>query len=182
MSLTDAPPTTDELLVRLREFEGRPSGPTVLARDPVNQPMIRHWCDAMGDDNPVYTDEEIAEASVHEGLVAPPTMLQVWTMPGLGERPTDGDGEDHSAALRELLDDAGYTSVVATNCEQTYARYVRPGDHLRVTAVIDSVSERKQTGLGEGYFVTTRQTYTDQDGEVVGTMLFRILKFRPQTA
>ena len=25
-----------------------------VARDPVNQPMIRHWVDAIGDDNPIY--------------------------------------------------------------------------------------------------------------------------------
>ena len=37
----------------------------------------------------------------------------------------------------------------------------------------------KKTGLGEGYFITTLQTYRDQDGEVVGEMRFRILKFKP---
>src|SRR5690606_40257618 len=43
-------------------------------RDPVNAPMIRHWCEAMGDANPAYTGPD---------AVAPPTMLQVWTMGGL---------------------------------------------------------------------------------------------------
>jgi len=42
--------------------------------------MIRHWCDAVGDGNPVYTDREFAAKSVHGGIVAPPTMLQAWTM------------------------------------------------------------------------------------------------------
>ncbi len=31
-------------------------------RDPVNQPMIRHWVDAMGDENPIYVDETAAQA------------------------------------------------------------------------------------------------------------------------
>jgi acyl dehydratase len=31
--------------------------------DPVNEPMIRHWCEALGDANPVYTDA-VAAASV----------------------------------------------------------------------------------------------------------------------
>ena len=56
------------------------------ARDPVNQPMIRHWCDAVSDMNPVYTDEEAAAASLHGGIVAPPTMLQAWGMRGLERR------------------------------------------------------------------------------------------------
>ena len=58
-----------------REFVGKPmssSGPSV-APDPVNKPMIRHWVDAMDDRNPLYLGDP-------EGAVAPPTMLQTWTM------------------------------------------------------------------------------------------------------
>jgi uncharacterized OB-fold protein len=58
-------------------------------------------------------------------------------------------------------------------------RDLRPGDELTITSTIESVSDEKQTGLGTGHFVTTKQTYRDQTGEVVATMLFRILKFRP---
>jgi uncharacterized OB-fold protein len=47
--------------------------------------------------------------------------------------------------------------------------------------VIDSISEEKQTGLGIGHFVTTRVEYETLDGESVGRMLFRILKFKPGT-
>ncbi len=39
-----------------------------------------------------------------------------------------------------LLDEAGFTSVVATNCDQHYVRPLVPGDQLEVTCVIDSVS------------------------------------------
>ena len=37
-------------------FEGMEMGEPGIARDPVNEPMIRHWCDAVDDRNPVYTD------------------------------------------------------------------------------------------------------------------------------
>ena len=80
------------------------------------------------------------------------------------------------------LDDAGFTSVVATNCDQHYERPLVPGDVLEVRSVIDAVSSEKATGLGVGHFITTRLEYTDQDGELVATMLFRILKFRPRPA
>jgi len=60
------------------------------ARHPVNVPMIDHWLDAIGDNNPIYTDEDAAKAAGHPGLVAPPAMIQVWTMVGLGGvRPDD---------------------------------------------------------------------------------------------
>jgi uncharacterized OB-fold protein/acyl dehydratase len=171
--------TPDELHARVKEYEGRTVGPGFTGFDPVNRPMIRHWCDAMGDTLSVYTDEEAAKASVHGGIIAPPTMLQTWQMFGFRPRPTTG-GSAQDELLR-LLDANGFTSVVATNCEQEYVRDLRPGDEITVTSVIDSVSEEKHTGLGLGHFVTTKQTYTDQHGEVVATMLFRILKFKPGT-
>lgn len=167
----------DGLYQAMQSFVGRPVGAPSEARDPVNAPMIRHWCDAMGDDNPVYTDPALAERSVHGSVVAPPTMLQVWNMRGLKRESHPGDGQ---SGLMALLDGAGYTSVVATDCEQEYTRYLRPGDVLTETGVIESVSPRKRTALGEGYFVTTLRTYLDQAGEPVGTMRFRLLKFRPQ--
>ena len=47
----------------LKAFEGRPSGLPAPAPDPVNQAMIRHWVEAMGDENPVYLDEGAARAA-----------------------------------------------------------------------------------------------------------------------
>jgi uncharacterized OB-fold protein len=78
-----------------------------------------------------------------------------------------------------LLDASGFTSVVATDCEQEYHRYLRLGDHLSMTSTIESISDEKKTALGVGHFVTTRSDYHDQGGELVGSMRFRILKFRP---
>lgn len=146
-----------------------------MAPDPVNLPMIRHWVDAMGDANPIYTDAERASSSVHCELVAPPAMVQVWTMYGLrGERSED----DPLAAMTAILDDAGFTSVVATNCEQTYHRYLRPGERVAVTSRLGDVAGPKRTALGEGWFVTTLSTWYVDD-EPVAEMMFRILKFRP---
>ena len=168
-----------DFVATLKAYEGRQIGPPVAGADPVNRPMIRHWCDAMGDTNPVYTDDEAAASSVHGGIIAPPTMLQTWSMWGYRPRPqTGGSLQDE---LLRLLDGQGFTSVVATNCEQEYVRALRPGDEITISSTIDSVSEEKTTGLGVGHFVTTKQTYRDASGDLVATMLFRILKFRPGT-
>jgi uncharacterized OB-fold protein/acyl dehydratase len=182
--------TIDE---RLQAFVGRESGAAAVAPDPVNEAMIRHWCAALDDRNPVYTDPVAAGVSVHGGVIAPPTMLQAWVMaPGPHERhspsgrapqasggrqPAEGNPQTE---LLSLLDEAGYTSVVATDCEQDYVRMLRPGDRLTLRTSIDAVSPLKSTALGEGHFVTTRQSYYDAAGELVGTMKFRLLKFRPR--
>jgi uncharacterized protein len=154
------------------------TGAPVTARDEVNVPMIRHWCDAMGDDNPVYTDPEVAAASVFGGIVAPPTMLNAWTMAGLKSRRSP---DDPQAGAIGKLESKGYLGVVATNSEQVYNRYLRPGDLLTETKKLVDVSEEKHTGLGIGHFVTTETEYHDQHGEHVGSLFFRILKFKPGT-
>ncbi|MEU8958815.1 bifunctional MaoC family dehydratase N-terminal/OB-fold nucleic acid binding domain-containing protein [Streptomyces sp. NPDC048518] len=150
----------------LRAFEGRAAEETGRGKDPVNRPMIRHWCEAMGDTHPAYGGED---------PVAPPTMLQAWTMGGLSAR--GGRFRAHDE-LFALLDGAGYTSVVATDCEQEYLRALRPGDEITYDAVIESVSPRKTTKLGTGHFVTTRMDVL-ADGELAGTHRFRILKYAP---
>ena len=133
------------------------------ARDPVNLPMIRNWTEAIDPNGPADPD------------TAPPAMIQVWTMPGLhGVRTED----DPLGQMSGLLDEAGYTSVVATNCDQAYRRYLKVGEQLSVRARLLGVTGPKRTALGEGWFVTTRSTWFSGD-EPVATMDFRILKFRP---
>jgi uncharacterized protein len=149
-----------------RDVMARGESAKRTGRDPVNRPMVRNWLEALGDENPVYAD------------VAPPAMAQVWTMFGLhGTRPDD----DPLGTMVSVLDEAGYTSVVATNCEQTYHRYLRYDEEVSVASRLESVVGPKNTALGEGWFVTTRSTWYVDD-EPVAEMLFRVLKFQPKPA
>ena len=163
---------------KLRREVGNTGTPTT-ARDPVNQPMIRHWCDAMEDANPLYTDPDAAKRGPHQEITAPPAMLNAWTMIGLVARVNDP--EDPAAGVYAMLDEAGYVGVVATNSEHVYHRYLKLGDHLTGVVKLVDVSDEKQTALGIGHFVTTETEYHDQHGDHVGSMFFRILKFRPGT-
>ncbi len=145
-------------------------------RDPVNQPIINNWVEALGDRNPIYVDEAAAVAAGHPGIVAPPAMIQVWTMFGLsGDRPTD----DPMGPLMKLFDDAGYVGVVATNCEQTYHRYLRPGEEVSISSEMRDVVGPKRTALGEGWFINQHITWRVGD-EDVAEMEWRILKFKPR--
>jgi uncharacterized OB-fold protein/acyl dehydratase len=165
-------------LAKLRANVGA-TGTPVPARDAVNEPMIRHWCDSMQDGNPNYTDATRAANGPFGSIVAPPTMLNAWTM--LGNIPRVLDPNDPQGGVNALLDQAGYVGVVATNCEHVYHRYLRPGDLVTGTQKLVDVSDEKHTGLGIGHFVTTETEYHDENGQHVGSMFFRILKFRPGT-
>lgn len=154
----------DPLLAEVRTFVGEPGATAIPAPYPVNEAMIAHWCRALGDDNPRYRGDD---------AVAPPAMLGVWTMDG-----PRNDGGPRDQVLRRL-DDAGYTSVVATNYDHDYHRELVPGDVITEERWIEAVSERKGTALGEGYFVTCRYDYRDAAGELVGVARMRLLKFQP---
>ncbi|MBV9723096.1 MAG: bifunctional MaoC family dehydratase/OB-fold nucleic acid binding domain-containing protein [Mycobacterium sp.] len=145
-------------------------------RDPVNQPMINNWVEAIGDRNPIYVDRAAARAVGHPGIVAPPAMIQVWTMFGLGgERPRD----DPMGPMMKLFDDSGYIGVVATNCEQTYHRYLQPGEQVSISSEMGDVIGPKQTALGEGWFINQHTVWRVGDEDVT-EMDWRILKFKPR--
>jgi hypothetical protein len=174
--------TSQDLLARMREVVGQQSEPSV-ARHAIGTAAIADWCDAMGDDNPCYTDPEYAAKSRHGGIVAPPATLDIWTRPGLPAQANLArrSGKDPLSRVMALIESEGFIGVVAVNSELEFTRYLRPGDLLQGVQVMAEVSEEKQTGLGIGHFITTRTRYSTVDGEHVGDLLFRILKFKPGT-
>jgi hypothetical protein len=172
----------EALEAELRSYVGRPIAPPTPARDPVNEPMIRQWCDAMGESHPAYLGVESARETIHGEVVAPPTMLQAWVMEGwiMHEGYDTPRNEQHR--LHKLLSDAGYTGVLGTNTEEHYERYLKVGDVVTAQTFIDEISEEKATAAGIGYFITTRTVFEDQHGEPLGWMTFRVLKFKPAQA
>lgn len=168
--------SAEQLQAEIAQIKAAGRSMSRLGREPVNEPMMHHWLDAIGDRNPIYVDEAAATAAGHPGIVAPPAMIQVWTMAGLGGvRPDD----DPLTRIMRLFDDAGYVGVVATNCEQTYHRYLRPGEQVSVAAELTDVTGPKQTALGEGYFINQKITWQVGDEEVA-EMMWRIMKFLPR--
>jgi acyl dehydratase len=170
----------DELLEKI----GAPmslSGPSA-APDPVNVPMIRHWVDALDDRNPAYDEHDAAETSYGE-IVAPPAMLQTWTMgrptiDGIRERGGSA-GEVGADSPLAILAAAGFKGTLATNSVLTFDRYLRIGDTLTSDTAFESISEQKHTGLGKGYFVAWSNNYYDESGDPVGNQLFTVFKFAP---
>ncbi|SHM60456.1 bifunctional MaoC family dehydratase N-terminal/OB-fold nucleic acid binding domain-containing protein [Cryptosporangium aurantiacum] len=168
--------TSEDILSAAEKIRARGESAPFTARDPVNPATTHAWLDALGDQNPIYTDDDAARAAGHPGVVAPPAMIQVWTMPGLGRA---RDADDPLWSMITVLTEAGYPSIVATDCDQTYHRYLHPGELVTVRSRLGDVIGPKQTALGEGWFVTTHNTWYVGD-EPVAEMAWRVLKFRPR--
>jgi hypothetical protein len=152
---------------RARAQIGREFAP-VLACDPVNAPMIRHWCEAIG--HPFEWNEAIE---------APATMLQCWLFPGPTRARPPGSAAADASWVLELLREGGYSAVVTVNTEMDLERPLHPGDELDYVSMLESISEEKRTGLGAGRFLGFRWTVRDAQGDVVGTLRFTHLAYQP---
>ncbi|GAA2358440.1 FAS1-like dehydratase domain-containing protein [Dactylosporangium salmoneum] len=170
------PTDTDRtsFLNRLRAVVDQP-GVARRAKDPITASSIRIWCEAVGDDNPLYQDPAWAGRSRFGGIIAPPASLNMWTLPG-NRRAHHREPLD---VITELLAEGGFTSVAAVENNHEYLRPLRPGDHLVQTMRIGAVSEEKRTALGQGHFVDLVNEYATEQGEVVGRAMMRILRWDP---
>lgn len=154
--------------------------------DEVSESDIRHWCEVMQDANPLYTDEEYAKRSRYGGIIAPPQMVQTWSLDPMAEalqrfvHENPPFPEDPHNQIFGLIDEMGYHGVVATAQTQEYLKPVRPGDMLRCQVTIGSISKYDHyTRMGVGRYVDMIYTFANQHDEKVCVATFRVLKYRP---
>ena len=159
------------------DYLGRSLGP-YYGFDTVNMLHCRHWAEVMGDANFIQSSSTHAVETSQHDLEAPPAMLQVWTMRSRDGSYGPGSSEDDPRAIFHYLDSLGYDGVVAVNCKQQYLSPILIGDRVSHFSKILSVSDPKKTRLGKGYFVTEVRKYFVNDKKLVGTMHFRVLKYR----
>lgn len=158
-------------------YVGRAIGQPKKSLDDVNVTMIRQWAEVMGDESAIYFDQQRASTTAKGGIVAPPSMLQVWSMEGYPMAACPA--VDEQRALHQIFDSYGFTGVLGTNTSTEMYRDLRPGDSVTSQTTIETISEQKATARGIGYFIETVTVFTDQHGEAVGRQVFRVLKFIP---
>ncbi|MBO3277402.1 MaoC family dehydratase N-terminal domain-containing protein [Pseudomonas schmalbachii] len=117
----------------------------------VEKGKLRFFAKAIGETDPVYTDEAVAKAAGHKSLPVPPTML----MPLMSEIRGDIGG------LMKLL---GWDLGRILHAEQsfTYHKMAYAGDVLSFETRISDVYEKKGGAL---QFVVQESRVTNQDGE-----------------
>lgn len=115
----------------------------------VEKGAIRKFAEAIGDDDPIYYDEQAAQAAGFKTLIAPPTFLCTF----------------RAQDLPDLKIQFGRVRLNGGN-EYEYYKPIHAGDTITVTAKYVDVTER--TGrTGKMVFVITELTFKNQQGDVV---------------
>lgn len=145
-----------------RAWIGRVS-PRRPCEDVVNHAQIKYFCSLVRDATPWYWDEAAATAR-YGGIVSPPGMLFVWSMP----LPWQPDGAAPPPTLATRIPLPGDTLINVTTDSEFLAPVI-VGDRLWFDEEVTEVSDQKRTALGAGHFMTTTGRYRNQRDELVAT-------------
>ena len=127
----------------------------------VESGAIRAFAEAIGDPNPIYTDELAALETPYAGTIAPPTFLRSLT-PTPPRLP-------FQVPYPDLLDGGSEWEYVGPP--------VRPGDRITVTTRV--VDLRERTGrLGAMLFTVLEKRFADQTGAVVALERNTLIHYR----
>ncbi|MBO8188212.1 MaoC family dehydratase N-terminal domain-containing protein [Streptomyces spirodelae] len=139
-----------------QSFVGRtypPSRPYEVARE-----KIREFAEAIGDDNPAYTDAEAAKALGHPDVIAPPTFVFTVTF------------QEAANVIRDPKLGLDYDRVVHGDQRFAYHRPVRAGDRLSVTSTIEGIKS-----LAGNEILDIRGEVSDAAGEPVVTVFTKLV-------
>jgi acyl dehydratase len=141
-------------------------------RFPIEAGHIMMFARSIGDENPVYMDEEAAKKTEAGGVIAPPTFVQAsaqfdpdyFLRPKVGQ-PWFGSGKNPTGAVRS----GGGGGGLHAEQHYEYHRPVRAGDVLTATTFPGKTWEKEGRRSGKLVFSESVTEYRNQDGELVVT-------------
>lgn len=149
-----APILTDEQRQAILQWKGD----TVVLE--VEAGHVKRFAEAIGDANPLYSDEVKARQSRYGGIIAPPTFLRA-----------AGSTIPVVAAL------AGFDQILDAGSEWEYRETVRVGDVITSAMGVKSVATRR-LAIGPSVFVVFEATYRNQFGQVVALQRSTLIRYR----
>lgn len=112
----------------------------------VSKGLILSFCRAVGETNPIFTDEQVARQQGHPGLVAPPTLLNLFVRqmgrpdPGLKRAQTQMHAGQALEVLRPVF--AGDKLEARTKLKEVYAKTGRTGTMVFVVWEVSFANQR----------------------------------------
>jgi acyl dehydratase len=151
----------------VKQFIGKPAGSSIFE---VEKEPIRRFADSVGDENPLYWDEEYAKKSRYGSIIAPPGFISSPWYAGRAVKwgkkepmPAELSGRGE---LMGVLFKAGYWRVLDGGIEYEFFEPVKADDTIKAASIIKDVIEREGK-TGKMAFLITETTYTNQKGQVV---------------
>ena len=154
---------------RLESLKGQRKGP-YLSHNPVSATQIWQWCSAMGDKNPRY--------SPGTDQVAPPAMMQMWTMRDISDRYAPNSTDASPYHVFDEMSTMGYSSNVAVSYDINFHRDLHISERVKHYTTIVKISDRKSTSLGEGFFVTEQLEYLTVDEKPFADALITYFQYQ----
>ncbi len=145
----------------LRSWIGRTA--TYPAREELGRASIRYFALALGDDNPLYVDDEYARAAGHRSVIAPPTLVCETCQ--YAHQPPNASGY---IGHEWDLPIAG-VRLIRVGHDYEFTRPVYPDDRISVTWTLADIVERPSRRGGTQLFLTSVAVYQNQDGERLAT-------------
>jgi hypothetical protein len=142
---------------------------------PVESAHVRMFAYAIGDDNPVYRDEDYARAEGFENILAPPTFataeIHFDPTSGLRRRKRTSPAPEGPSGSEGGGGGAAQPQGTGLHAEQHYEyhRPLRVGDVLTKTSLPPRTWEREGRRAGKLHFSEVTSEYRDQNGELVLT-------------
>ena len=132
---------------------------------PISPEKVAEFATAVGEDNPVYFDADVAATQGFPSQLAPPTftVTQIFRVPR----------EEREEQLGANLD---YARVLHGEQEFVYKRLPVAGETLKGTMRISKDFEKEGKRGGTMRFVTYETTYTDDQGEEVLSAYYTLLQ------
>ena len=140
---------------------------------------IMMFARAVGDDNPIYYDEEYAASTEPGSIIAPPTFAQAsaqfdpdyFLRPKIGGEGWFGSGREPTGAKKSEGSGGGGGGGGGLHAEQhfVYHRHLKPGDVLTATTKPGKSWEKESKRAGKLMFSESVTEYRDQNGELVIT-------------
>ncbi|MCB1695575.1 MAG: MaoC family dehydratase N-terminal domain-containing protein [Pseudomonadales bacterium] len=146
--------------------------------NPVSRVQIWQWCSVIGDKSPLYLDDNYHENFGMGKAVAPPAMMQMWTMRDVNMQYAPGSTDDHPYQIMADLESCGFLGNVAVSYDISFHRYLEEGDRAHHYTTVVSISDLKSTALGQGYFFTERVEYLDQNDQLFAEALITYFQYQ----
>lgn len=157
---------------KLDSLKGHRLGP-YMSFNPVSATQIWQWCSAMGDLNPTFGHGE--------DQLAPPAMMQMWTMRDINDCYAAGSTEAQPYQVFDDMKALGYGANVAVSYDINFLRYLALDERPKHYTTVVSISDKKTTGLGVGFFVTERVEYTTLEELPFAEALITYFQYQPAT-